>query len=72
MDGRATWDPGPLFTAPLSLDRASHRNRTTASKVCRLVPLFLALLLAALLTAGVLVPLAHMWNGGTDTVLVNR
>lgn len=65
------WDTS-AGTFTTSYDGLAHRNATSAAKVTRLVPLAVALLLAAILTLGVLIPVSHMWNGGTSTVLVDH
>jgi hypothetical protein len=56
----------------LSCDQLSHRQRTTAAKTCRLVPVVLTLLLVGLLTYAVVLPLSDQWRRGTGTVLVDR
>ena len=56
----------------LTCEQLSHRERTTAAKTCRLVPVVLALLLVGLLTYAVVLPLSDQWREGTSTVLVDR
>jgi hypothetical protein len=60
------------FAVGLTCEQLSHRERTTAVKACRLVPVVLALLLVGLLTYAVVLPLADQWRQGTSTVLVDR
>lgn len=56
----------------LTCEQMSHRDRTAAVKVCRLVPVILALLLVGLLTYAVVLPMSDQWREGTGTVLVER
>lgn len=57
-------------TAGPSYERMAHRGRMTASKVCRVIPLVLALLMIGLFTYAVVLPFSAQWQEGPGHVLV--
>lgn len=51
-------------------EQMAHRGRTTASKVYRVVPLVLALLMVGLLAYAVVLPFTAHWQEGPGAVLL--
>jgi peptidoglycan/LPS O-acetylase OafA/YrhL len=70
MDRASTW--GTLDTESLSTsyEGVARKNKTSATRATRLVPLAVAVLLITIFLFGVLLPVAHMFNSASGNVVV--
>ena len=68
MDDNGNWG---LAATAAPYRAMVHRERAAAGKVCRLVPLMVALVLTVLFALWVVVPVAEQWRAETGTVLVD-
>ena len=70
MDRVTTWDTVDTTAPSTSYEGFVRRNKTSATRTTRLVPLAVAFLLITIFLFGVLLPVAHMFQASSGAVVV--